>query len=287
MRKTIFLFGVAMCFVVNAEAQVSLNTSAITSFGYSSAKQSSYSVFFGAYAGQNVASSANNNSFFGHFAGIRNTNGSNNTFLGRSAGYYNTTGNANTAIGTMSLQNNATGSYNTCVGMYSGYNAKGGNNVFIGYQAGYSETASNKLYICNNSTSTPLVWGDFFEKRFAIHGKMSIGTKDMSINTSYLTVYGATNPSIVLSDGKSKLQLGVASGNNCYAIGGLMGDGVIRSLGETNNVIIAIANDDKSGKRYVGISWEWCLGKIYQRQDIACRWHNKGLANKCCYQCMG
>lgn len=76
----------------------------------------------------------------------------------------------------------------------------------------------------------------------------------MNISTSYLTIYGSTNPSIVLRDGDSRLQLGVASSNNCYAIGGLKGDGVIRSLGTTNNVVLAIANNDKDGKSYVGIS---------------------------------
>ena len=70
----------------------------------------------------------------------------------------NTTGNSNTAIGIEALLENDTGS----------------GNVALGYQAGYHETASNKLYIANSSTTTPLIYGDFATQELAINGSLNI-----------------------------------------------------------------------------------------------------------------
>ena len=40
-------------------------------------------------------------------------------------------------------------------------NTAGSGNVFLGNEAGYKETGSNKLYIDNSDTSTPLIYGQF------------------------------------------------------------------------------------------------------------------------------
>lgn len=293
MRKTIFLVSSIMCFI-NAEAQVSLNTSSITSFGYNSAKQSGYGTFIGSHTGNKISSSANNSTFIGHYAGISTTTGSNNTFVGRSSGYYNTTGTGNTAIGTMSLQNNTTGSTNTCIGFYSGYNTKGSGNVLIGYQAGYNETGSNKLYISNSNTASPLIWGDFSSKKVQINGllttngsltvngnistpasislqgavtanggfkagsstiitrdgKMGIGT---TTTDALLTIYATSNPNIKLKGGSSTLELGVATASNCYATGAVAGDVVMRSLGQSHNIILSMSTNNMDGKSFVGV----------------------------------
>jgi len=51
------------------------------------------------------------------------------------------------------------------LGYQSGYSiANGSNNIFLGYQAGYNETGSNKLYIENSDSSTPLIYGEFDNK---------------------------------------------------------------------------------------------------------------------------
>jgi hypothetical protein len=47
--------------------------------------------------------------------------------------------------------------------------------VFIGYQAGLTETQSNKLYIANSSTSTPLIAGDFSASTVRINGALEVG----------------------------------------------------------------------------------------------------------------
>lgn len=46
------------------------------------------------------------------------------------------------------------------IGVFAGYNS-GDNSVFIGPYAGFSETNSNRLYISNSTTSTPLIYGVF------------------------------------------------------------------------------------------------------------------------------
>ena len=56
------------------------------------------------------------------------------------------------------------------MGNYTGWNNITGNkNVFLGYSAGYYETGSNKLYIDNSSTSTPLIYGNFASDQLGIN----------------------------------------------------------------------------------------------------------------------
>ncbi len=106
----------------------------------------------------------------GYSALTNNTTGSGNNATGCNALTSNTTGSENIAIGESALQLNTTGSSNTVIGWRAGYNTITGNsNVFIGYQAGYNESGSNKLYIANSSTSTPLIGGDFSSLRVGIN----------------------------------------------------------------------------------------------------------------------
>jgi Chaperone of endosialidase len=48
----------------------------------------------------------------------------------------------------------------------------GSGNVFLGYNAGNCDptTKSNKLFIDNSTTSTPLIWGDFATNNIIIYG---------------------------------------------------------------------------------------------------------------------
>lgn len=134
-------------------------------------------IFIGMESGYDN-SSANNNIFIGYQAGQDN-NASSNIFLGNYAGKYNTSGYLNTYLGHTAGRDQGSGFYNAYFGYGTGYGKSGGNyntllgsfagatnssgegNVFIGYSAGYSETGSNKLYIANSDTSTPIIHGDF------------------------------------------------------------------------------------------------------------------------------
>ncbi|MCF8297354.1 MAG: hypothetical protein K9J13_07435 [Saprospiraceae bacterium] len=102
------------------------------------------------------------NSAFGSQALSNNTSGNSNTAYGLQSIWGNTTGSNNTAIGRDALLYITTGNNNVAVGQEAGRNiGSGSSNVFLGYQAGYSETGSNKLYIANSSTNSPLIYGDF------------------------------------------------------------------------------------------------------------------------------
>ncbi len=133
--------------------------------------------FLGHYAGySNTAGTFN--TFIGHGAGNTNTTGNYNTFLGLAAGNANTTGNYNTFLGHYAGGTNTTGYSNTYLGNYAGYaNTTGIGNLFIGYQAGYNEGGSNKLYIANANTSTPLIYGEFDNGILAVNGKFGVGTQ--------------------------------------------------------------------------------------------------------------
>ncbi|MBN1782162.1 tail fiber domain-containing protein [bacterium] len=121
------------------------------------------------------------NSAVGMYALYQNTTGALNTGCGCNALLSCTMGNYNTAVGTSADSYNQYGSYNTIVGALAGtagsYHSKSGN-VFIGYQAGYNETGSNKLYIENSNSSTPLIGGDFSADEILLNGKVkSYGTQ--------------------------------------------------------------------------------------------------------------
>ena len=103
-------------------------------------------------------SGSNTNSFFGHLAG--SNAGLNNTFVGNRSGIGNS------------------GSNNTFVGRNSGSNnTSGSGNVFLGANTGGMDAnTSDRLYIDNSDTPTPLIWGDFQNDLLTINGEVGIGT---------------------------------------------------------------------------------------------------------------
>lgn len=135
---------------------------------------------------QSTAAGATSSTAVGSSA-LRNNIGDSNTAIGVSAMFTNTTGANNVAVGVDALRANSTGvynmaigtealrfstgSYNTAVGTWAGRGSAsyaGSNNVFIGYASGSAETGSDKLYIANSATTTPLVYGDFATKYLAV-----------------------------------------------------------------------------------------------------------------------
>ncbi|MBM4258601.1 MAG: hypothetical protein FJ147_22215 [Deltaproteobacteria bacterium] len=140
--------------------------------GYSNSN-AGQSTFLGYQAGyRNTTGGAN--LFLGHQAGYSNTAGGSNVFLGPLAGYNHSTGSFNIFLGESAGLNNLTGAYNTFLGTRAGYNATGTGNVFLGYHAGYNENLSNKLYLDNSSTSSPLIYGDFFLNTLTFNGSVNV-----------------------------------------------------------------------------------------------------------------
>ena len=90
------------------------------------------------------------------------------------------TGNRNTMIGTQAGHSNLTGNNNVFLGTQAGYNNQDGSlNIFIGAFAGRNSTGSNKLYIANTDTTSPLIYGDFDASLLKINGHLEV---DGSIN---------------------------------------------------------------------------------------------------------
>ncbi len=135
--------------------------------GYSNTT-GNYNIIIGESAGW-THNNGYSNVLIGPECGYSMASGRDNTFMGGWTGYYNT-GSYNVMIGSQSGTNNITGSYNTFVGNSAGRNNTGVRNVFVGYNAGYNDTGSDKLYIANTGTATPLVWGDFSLNRLVISG---------------------------------------------------------------------------------------------------------------------
>ncbi len=166
---------------------------------------STYNTAVGYQALYGSATPANNtgtdNVAFGDQSIFGFTTATGNAALGSQSLYATTTASANVALGYQALRNTTTCNSNVAVGYQAGYSAvTGSSNVFIGYQAGYNETNSNRLYISNSNTTTPLVYGNFSNKSLTIND--SLATKFLKLTN------GATNGYVLKSD---------ASGNASWA----------------------------------------------------------------------
>jgi len=140
--------------------------------------------------------SGDNNIAIGPFALYANTTAQGNLAIGNSALRYHTSGMGNTAVGTVSLYSNTNGVSNVGIGPGANYyNQEGDRNtiignqagygpdvhnksgsVFLGNRAGYNETESDKLYIENSDSDTPLIGGDFANDEIYLYGSVGIGT---------------------------------------------------------------------------------------------------------------
>jgi|GEM_PF-791430 len=117
----------------------------------------------------------NYNTASGYASLYKNTIGTDNSAYGDGGLYNNTSGNYNSSLGAEALFSNTSGSNNTSIGNQSGRsNSIGNANVFLGYQAGYNETGSDKLYIANSTTSTPLIYGDFSTNTVKIYSNLNV-----------------------------------------------------------------------------------------------------------------
>jgi hypothetical protein len=138
------------------------------------------------------------NTAIGHQSMQFNINGNENTALGLDALYKNISGNRNTGVGYWALFENNSGSENTALGNFAGFsNVNGSGNVFLGNNSGYNETGSNKLYIDNTSTVSPLIYGDFNLNKLTFNSEVGIGVLNP---TEKLEVLGTARFSVVAQD---------------------------------------------------------------------------------------
>ena len=144
-------------------------------------------------------STGTNNSGIGNYSLLNNTLGSTNTAIGVSSLFENIEGHGNTAIGYEALAEMTSDLYNTAIGYESGRNATGNRNVFLGYQAGYSSIGDDKLFIDNNGSVNPLIWGDFENDSLKVYGTFNINNA-----FSFPTIDGTIGQQLI-SDGSGEL----------------------------------------------------------------------------------
>ena len=171
---------------------------------------SSYNAFFGNSAGRNNTSGSSNsffgseagqsntmgssNSIFGRLAGNTNETGSNNAFFGSSAGRFNLDGNSNAFFGYLAGFDNSTGSFNAFFGRSAGRtNVAGSFNAYFGYEAGENllgirniclgnqagpvpadSNSSHRLYIDVETSSDPLIYGEFDNDFVRVNGTFEV-----------------------------------------------------------------------------------------------------------------
>ncbi len=152
--------------ISNSNVFIGESTGRLTTWGSSN-------VYIGDQAGE-MNATGSENVCIGVAAGQKSSAGS-NVLIGYAAGYDNTSGASNVFLGNQAGWSNTTGANNIFIGSQTGYQNSGGSgNIFIGRQAGWYETGSNRLYIDNSNTTTPLIWGDFNTDDLRIYGNLHV-----------------------------------------------------------------------------------------------------------------
>ncbi len=137
----------------------------------------------GALIGGPYSGDASGNTAIGYQSMVQNTTGFSNTVMGSKALSVNTIGDRNTVIGFEAGFSSGTNlNDNTFVGYQSGYTNAGNANVFLGAFSGLNETGSDKLYIDNTGTTTPLIYGEFNNDLLRINNKLGVGTDPDATN---------------------------------------------------------------------------------------------------------
>jgi hypothetical protein len=90
------------------------------------------------------------------------------------------------------------------------------------------------------------------ERGLYVFGNTGIG---MAPGNTPLLVYRASDPTLVVRAGNptdARVEIGVSSLNGNFILGSRPGDAIIRSLGPTNSVLIAIPNSSQDPSKYIG-----------------------------------
>jgi hypothetical protein len=257
---------------VGYQAGTNINTGDYnTIFGYQAGQYvttANHNSLFGRGAGQDVTGannvgmgslaladcvSSNNNIAIGYSA-ARGTSGSapNNTVaIGYESLRNVTTANTNVAIGRSSGYSITTGGNNVLLGHESGYSLVGGaSNVMLGYRAGFYETGSNKLYIANSDTTTPLIYGDFNLRAATINGDLTVSSGDFRADSIEINGRSQTTPAAGEYGAGSKIVTQFATGTVTAGVVYVASSGAWvqgdADVGSASIGMIAVATDSAS-----------------------------------------
>jgi hypothetical protein len=194
-----------------------------------------HNIAIGVQSGWELDGSAYENTAVGARIFRNQITGNRNTAVGADAMYNGGTGSFNTVLGFGALQSITTGSNNVVIGSQAGLVLQtGSGNVFLGHNAGWSETGSDKLYIDNSSTSTPLIYGDFSSNNLTVNGALTLMAATSDYNTSNVDAGNLT---------QTYLALGEAGTGNDYAY--------LRQIGGANLYHLALDfHDDANDARF-------------------------------------
>jgi hypothetical protein len=150
-----------------------------------------------------------------------NLDGYGNTSIGLGSLSRSTSGSKNTSVGLESLNQNIWGNENTAIGYNAGWSSNNGSgNVFIGYEAGKWESGSNKLYIANSSTSTPLIYGDFSTERIGLGTNNPQYKLDVTGDINFTGNIRKNGTALVMDGSETKINAGdniIVTGNGTAA----------------------------------------------------------------------
>lgn len=194
----------------------------------------SENTLLGYRAGQNITT-GNGNVFLGTKAGNMNNVGRNNVAIGVKAAELNETGYDNVMVGN-EAGSQTTGAFNTFLGASAGVSLQGGLgnvflggragfnnqsgslNVFIGSRAGSDEMGSERLYIENTPSSSPLIYGEFDNDLVRVNGDLDVtgditvaGNKIDADSTNELQTLSLSGDTLSISGGNSVMISGASS----------------------------------------------------------------------------
>ena len=179
-----------------------------TIIGWEAARFSSASDYGGKLEGNvsiggrtlQYAKKANANVVVGDNTFNSSTNVNSNVAIGNNLGYSFLTGDNNVLIGSGVLDSVSSGNKNIIIGSNAISKLKGDANVLIGYNVADSaiNTISNKLYISNSNTTSPLIYGEFDNSKLTVNGSLSANSFKVpgGLSTQYLRADGTVTTSV-------------------------------------------------------------------------------------------
>lgn len=104
-----------------------------------------------------------------------------------------------------------------------------------------------------NALSNDAEWGKWNSLVMqSSDGKVKIGLNDISNNSdASLSIYSPENAYVEIVSPHGKFQMSKSGCNGCF--GGQPGDTVLRNVGKSHNIILAMPNDNNDGNSYIGI----------------------------------
>ena len=154
-------------------------------------------------------------------------------------------GDDNVIIGSEMLQDTSSnGSKNVIIGSLIARNIRGSGNVILGYKAASDSiflNTSNRLIIANDKTKTPLIYGEFDNKKVTINGDLTVTGK----------LNGASGSGASIADSKGNIIAGAdaLSTNKAGTYNIAIGDNALNKLDSGSNNIAIGRNALKSSPK--------------------------------------